>query len=96
MFAVSLLSRYMHCCDVNHYRSAKRVLRYVRGTLSHGVKFVKTEKIKLLGYFDSDWSGSIEDMKSISGSSVFCWSSKKQETIPQSTTEVEYVAATVN
>ncbi|KAA3486586.1 hypothetical protein EPI10_030477 [Gossypium australe] len=26
MFPISLLPRYMHCCNANHYRAAKRVL----------------------------------------------------------------------
>ncbi|XP_052477970.1 secreted RxLR effector protein 161-like [Gossypium raimondii] len=99
MFAVSLLSRYMHCCNVNHYRVAKRVLRYIRGTLSHGVKFVKAERVKLLRDSNSDWVWSTEHIKSTSsyfftlGSSLFCSSSKKQEKVAQSTTKVEYVAA---
>lgn len=80
MFAVSLLSRFMHCCDVVHFKAANRVLRYVKGTLNYGVKFEKAKELKLTRYFDSDWAGSIDDMKSTSGyfftlgSEVFCWS----------------------
>ncbi|KAA3458744.1 laccase-2-like [Gossypium australe] len=97
MFAVSLLSRYMHCSNIIHYKAAKRVLRYVKGTLSYGVKFMKSEKLELLGYLDSDWAGSTEHMKSTSsyfftlGSSVFCWSLRKQQSIAQSTVEAKYV-----
>ncbi|KAA3486727.1 laccase-2-like [Gossypium australe] len=88
------------CCNVTHFKAAKRVLRYVKGALSYGVKFMKTEKLKLVGYTDSDWPGPIEDLNSTSsyfftlGSSVFCWSSKKQESVAQSTAEAKYVAAT--
>jgi hypothetical protein len=52
-----------------------------------------------LGYSDSDWAGSIDDMRSTSGylftlgSGAFCWNSKKQEIVAQSTAEAEYVAA---
>ncbi|KAA3486889.1 retrovirus-related pol polyprotein from transposon tnt 1-94 [Gossypium australe] len=67
MFFVSLLSRYMHCNNIIHYEATKRVLRYVKGTLSYGVKFIKFEKLKLLGYSDNDWTGSTEDMKSTFG-----------------------------
>ncbi|KAK5776596.1 hypothetical protein PVK06_044556 [Gossypium arboreum] len=99
MFGVSLLSRFMHCYDVVHYKAAKRILRYVKGTLSYGVKFEKEKELKLTGYSDSDWAGSIDDMKSTFGyfftlsSRVFCWSSKKQQTVALSTAEAEYIAA---
>ncbi|XP_016676452.1 secreted RxLR effector protein 161-like [Gossypium hirsutum] len=84
MFAVSVLSRFMHCCNKQHLQAAKRVLRYIKGTLSYGLQFSKTEDLKLIGYTDSYWAGSKNDMKSTSGyaftlgSTMFCWSSKKQ------------------
>ncbi|XP_062093754.1 secreted RxLR effector protein 161-like [Humulus lupulus] len=83
-----------------HLKAAKRVLRYVKGTSDFGIKFTRSKEFKLLGFSDSDWGGSIDDMKSTSGyfftlgSRVFSWSSKKQEIIAQSTTEAEFVAAT--
>ncbi|KAG8480419.1 hypothetical protein CXB51_025096 [Gossypium anomalum] len=99
MHAVSLLARFMHCSNVVHFKAAKRVLRYIKGTLRLGVLFKKEKQLKLVGYSDSDWAGCIDDMRSTSwyfftlGSSVFCWSSKKQQTVAQSTAEAEYIAA---
>ncbi|KAG8478195.1 hypothetical protein CXB51_027990 [Gossypium anomalum] len=99
LYAVGLLSRFMHCCNVAHFKAAKRVLRYVKGTLNFGVKFGRSKELKLVGYSDSDWASSVDDMKSTSGyffsleSSVFSWSSKKQQTVAQSTAEAEYIAA---
>ncbi|KAK5777458.1 hypothetical protein PVK06_045425 [Gossypium arboreum] len=100
MFVVNVLSRFMHCCDMQNLQAAKRVLRYIKGTLSHGLQFSKTENLKLVGYTDSDWAGSKDDMKSASGyaftlgSAMFCWSSRKQSMVAQSKAEAEYVAAT--
>jgi len=100
IFAVSLLSRFMHCASEVHLRAAKRILRYVKGTLDYGVKFEKCTNFKLCGFSDSDWAGSYDDMKSTSGycfnlgSGVFSWCTKKQEIVAQSTVEAEFIAAT--
>ncbi|XP_052479085.1 uncharacterized mitochondrial protein AtMg00810-like [Gossypium raimondii] len=50
IFDVSLLSRFMHYCDVVHFKATKIVLRYVKGTLDYGVKFEKAKELKLIGY----------------------------------------------
>jgi len=34
MHVVSLLSRFMHCASEAHFKAAKRVVRYIKGTLS--------------------------------------------------------------
>jgi hypothetical protein len=67
LFDVSLLSRFMHRASELHLRAAKRILRYVRGTVSFGVKYEKCKSFKLHGFSDSDWAVTIEDMKSTSG-----------------------------
>eukprot|EP00257_Ricinus_communis_P019408 XP_015578394.2 uncharacterized protein LOC107261729 [Ricinus communis] len=100
MHAVSLLSRYMNCANEIHLQVAKRILRYVKGTVDYGIKFSQVENFSLHGYSDSDWAGCADDMCSTSGywfslgSGIFSWCSKKQEIIAQSAAEAEYVAAT--
>ena len=100
LFAVSLLSRFMHCASELHLTAAKRVLRYIRGTIEYGVKFGRCQNFKLCGFSDSDWAGSVDDMKNTSGfcfnfgSGAFSWCSKKQEVVAQSTAEAEFIAAT--
>ncbi|XP_016750476.1 secreted RxLR effector protein 161-like [Gossypium hirsutum] len=81
---VSILSRFMHCASELHLKAAKRVIRYVKGTSEFGVKFIRSKEFKLVGFSDSDWGGSIDDMRSTSGYcftlgfGVFSWSLKKQ------------------
>ncbi|KAL0289191.1 UNVERIFIED_CONTAM: hypothetical protein Scaly_2709300 [Sesamum calycinum] len=75
------------------------MIRYVKGTSDFCVKFTRSKEFKLVGFFYSHWGGSIDDMRSTSGycftlgSSVFSWSSKKQEIVVQSIAKAEFIAA---
>ncbi|KAI5330103.1 hypothetical protein L3X38_029500 [Prunus dulcis] len=99
MYAACLLSRFMHCPTNKHYGTAKRVLRYIQGTLDFGLEYKKGEWTVLIGFCDSDWSGSEDDMRSTSGyaftfgSGVFSWASVKQQCVALSTAEAEYTSA---
>ncbi|KAM1689141.1 hypothetical protein EV2_037740 [Malus domestica] len=99
MYASCLLARFMHKPTRKHMGTAKRVLRYVQGTLDFGIEYVKGKAAVLIGYCDSDWAGSLDDMKSTSGyafslgSGVFSWASVKQCSVALSTAEAEYVSA---
>lgn len=87
MYETSMLSRFMHKPKQNHFGAAKRVLRYIKGTLGFGILYERNIAAKLLGFCDSDWGGCADDMKSTSGyafslgSGIFSWSSKKQQSV---------------
>ena len=101
-YVVTLLGQYMSNPTVAHLNLAKHVLRYLKGTKSYGLNFIKSKyDLEVMGYCDSDWGGSL-DRKSISG---YCymlnkdgpsvsWKSCKQQCIALSSCEAEYVALT--
>ncbi|XP_059650735.1 uncharacterized protein LOC132296564 [Cornus florida] len=101
MYATSLLSRFMHNPSQIHVAAAKRVLRYIQGTLDFGILYEKNVDAKLFGFCYSDWTECVDDMRSTSGyafflgSGVFSWASKKQETLAQSFAKAEYVSASL-
>ncbi|KAL6327560.1 hypothetical protein AAG906_021850 [Vitis piasezkii] len=53
MFAASLLSRFMHYPSHLHLGAAKRVLRYLQGTVELGIKFFRNIEVKLIGHCDT-------------------------------------------
>jgi hypothetical protein len=87
MFAASLLSRFMHSLSYFHFAATKRVLKYIQGTTSYGIRYCRNSMVKLLGFCDNDLGGYVDDMKSTLGyafslgSDVFSWSSKKQQLV---------------
>ena len=91
VFGVGLLSRFMeepHACPL---QGAKRILRYIKGTLTEGIFYANTKVVKLVGHTDSDWAGDVETRKSTSGytfhlgTGAISWSSKKQPVVALST-----------
>jgi hypothetical protein len=101
IFPADLLSRFMSSPSNVHIGVAKKVLKYIRGTTNLGIWYSKIGGFKLIGYVDSDWVGSVDDMKSTSGyvftigSGAICWNAKKQEVVAQSTAEAEYISMAV-
>ncbi|GKA99022.1 retrovirus-related pol polyprotein from transposon TNT 1-94, partial [Tanacetum coccineum] len=99
MFAVSLISRYMKRPTESHLASARRVLRYVKGTINFGIFYRKGGNKELIGFTDSDYAGDLDDRKSTSGyvflmsSGAVSWCSTKQPVVTLSTTEAEFIAA---
>ncbi|XP_026435189.1 uncharacterized protein LOC113332904 [Papaver somniferum] len=56
MYAVRLVSRFMEEPIQSYLQAAKRILRYVRGTISMRILYNVSEDPKLVGFTDSDWA----------------------------------------
>ena len=86
----------MHCPSAMHWSAVKRLLRYLKGTSSHGILIRNQPSAQLHAFSDSDWAGNYDDRTSASAYVVFLgftpisWSSKKQKTVARSSTEAEY------
>lgn len=96
--AISFLSRYQHCASNDLFKSLKRILRYIKGTINLSLIYRKNKNFELKGYCDADWAGDKIDRKSTTGYifSIFgnpvSWCSKKQPNVSLSSTEAEYNA----
>lgn len=106
-FVVGRLSKHNADPRKGHLRAAKRVVRYLKGTIHlelvygqrpDGSSPTVPAPYGLIGYGDSNFAGDPEDRKSVMGycfflnGGVVSWSSKKQRTVSTSTTEAEYIA----
>ncbi|KAJ8899766.1 hypothetical protein K2173_019466 [Erythroxylum novogranatense] len=100
MFVVCLLSRYIMDPRDEHMQVAKRVLRYIKGTLGFGVFYKRGMTEELIVYTDSDYAGDIDNRRSTSGyafllsGGAVAWASKKQPVVTLSTIEAEFITAT--
>jgi hypothetical protein len=98
-FVFGLVARYMQTPHEIHWKVAKRILRYVRGTVQFGIHYSLGGTPLLVGFTDSDWAGDPDYQNSTAGyvfslgSGPVTWAYKKQQAISLSSVEAEYRAA---
>ena len=80
-----------------HLSAVKRILRYLQGTISHGL-LQPTVASELIVYTDADWAGCLDTRKSTSnyaaflGNNLVSWSSERQSIVSRSSAQSEYRA----
>ena len=97
-FAVGMLGRYQSNPGLDHWKVAKKVLRYLQGTKDHMLTYRRYDHLEVIGYLDSDFAGCVDTRKSTFGylyllaGGAISWKSAKQTFIATSTMEAEFVA----
>jgi len=66
-FVVNEVSQFSHAPRDTHWNAIKRILRYLKNTLSYGLLIKPTPSSQLFAFFDADWASCPDDRKSTSG-----------------------------
>jgi hypothetical protein len=96
--AVGMLGRYQSNPGMEHWKAAKKVMRYLQRTKDYGLTFRHTDHLEVVGYSDSDFAGCVDSRKSTSGyifllvGEAISWRSNKQTIVATSTMEAEFIA----
>jgi len=79
-----------------HFDAARRVIRYLKGTLGFGNLLGSNSNLQVIAYCDSEWSVCSLTQRSLigyfvtHGGSPVSWKTKKQSTVSRSSAEAEY------
>lgn len=97
-FSINKLSHFMHAPLQTHWQALKRLLRYLKGTIHHGLVLNRNSSLTLSAFSDSDWGGVHSAGRSTTayllylGTNIVSWRSTRQKIVSRSSTEAEYKA----
>jgi hypothetical protein len=69
-YAVNKVRQYLHAPTTVHWTAAKRILKYVKHTVSMGLKYMKSTSTLVSAFSDADWVGCLDDRRSTRGFAV--------------------------
>ncbi|XP_050157529.1 uncharacterized mitochondrial protein AtMg00810-like [Malus sylvestris] len=86
-YTVSIVSQFMHAPTSVHMQIVKRILHYLKWSISRRLLMQKNDNVAIMGYIDVDWAGNCLDCKSTTsfctfiGGNLVTWQSKKQNVV---------------
>lgn len=81
---------------LSHWRSVKRIFRYLAGTTEQDLLFHPSTNLRIFGFADADWASDVGDRRSASnyciflGTNLVAWSRRKQHVVSHFSAESEY------
>ncbi|XP_062176212.1 uncharacterized mitochondrial protein AtMg00810-like [Alnus glutinosa] len=70
-FAVNHVHQFMKRSTKLHWQAVKRILRYLKHTVSHDLLLHRTQSSSLQAYSDADWAGYLDGRRSTRAYCVF-------------------------
>lgn len=97
-FVFGMLRRYQNNPEMDHWKAAKKVLRYLQDTKDYMLTYRRSNQFEVVSHSDSDFAGCVDSKKSTFGyvflliGGAISWKSGNQSIISTSTMEAEFVA----
>ena len=97
-FATIQVAKFNENPTPQHWTAAKRILRYLKGTINHGLTFTRCNEFPVQGFSDADWAGDTDSRRSTTGyvftamGTPISWRSKLQRVVALSSCEAELIA----
>ncbi|KAF5443286.1 hypothetical protein F2P56_035855 [Juglans regia] len=97
-YSVNYVCQFMQAPTTAHFQMVKRILRYLQGTTTLGIRILSNSSLDLYGFSDADWAGCSTTRRSTTGFCTFLggncisWSAKKKPIVSRSSAEAEYRA----
>ena len=66
-FSVATCARYQENPKESHLTTIKRIICYINETLDYVLWYSYDSSLVIVGYFDANWVGNVEDRKSTRG-----------------------------
>ena len=98
-FALSVVGRYQADPGESHWTAVKNILKYLRRTKDMFLVYGGEDELVVKSYTDASFQTDRDDSRSQSGfvfilnGGAVSWRSSKQDTVADSTTKAEYIAA---
>ncbi|RVW67678.1 Retrovirus-related Pol polyprotein from transposon TNT 1-94 [Vitis vinifera] len=68
-YIVGMLGRYLSNPGMDHWKKAKRVMRYLQRTKDYMLTYHRSSHLEIVGYSDSDFAGCLDSRRSTSATS---------------------------
>ncbi|KAK6119262.1 hypothetical protein DH2020_046988 [Rehmannia glutinosa] len=97
-FVVGMLGKYLSNSGMDHWKAAKRVMRYIQRIKDYMLTYKKSEQLEIIGYSAFDFAGCQDSRRSTSGyifllpGGAISWKSVKQTLVASSTMGSKFVA----